>query len=98
MPIEQVTGAVPALVADLAGDGFERLAAAIMTTDTEPKCLHRQGRIGDRTFNLVAVADLDLRIFAKHLRKSEMEQIAGELGADLVELKRGDKQDEEIEV
>ena len=56
LPIERVTGAVPALVADLSGDGFERLAAAIMTTDTEPKCLHRQGRIGDRTFNLVAVA------------------------------------------
>lgn len=49
-------------------------------------------------FNLVAVADIDLKIFAKHLRKSEMEQIAGELGAKLVELKRGDKQDEEIEV
>jgi glutamate N-acetyltransferase/amino-acid N-acetyltransferase len=56
LPIERVTGAVPALVTDLAEDGFERLAAAIMTTDTEPKCLHRQGRIGDRTFNLVAVA------------------------------------------
>jgi glutamate N-acetyltransferase/amino-acid N-acetyltransferase len=56
LPIERVTGAVPDLVADLAGDGFERLAVAIMTTDTEPKCLHRQGRLGDRTFNLVAVA------------------------------------------
>jgi glutamate N-acetyltransferase/amino-acid N-acetyltransferase len=56
LPIERVTGAVPSLVADLAGDGFERLAVAIMTTDTEPKCLHRQGRIGGRTFNLVAVA------------------------------------------
>jgi glutamate N-acetyltransferase/amino-acid N-acetyltransferase len=56
LPLERVIEAVPALVADLAGDGFQRLAKAIMTTDTEPKCMHRQGRIGDRTFNLVAVA------------------------------------------
>ena len=49
-------------------------------------------------FNLVAVAGVELKIYAKHLRKSELEQIAGELGADLVELKRGDKQEEEIEV
>jgi hypothetical protein len=49
-------------------------------------------------FNLVAVAGVELKIFAKHLRKSELEQIAGELGAELVELKRGDRQEEEIEV
>ncbi len=49
-------------------------------------------------FNLVAVAGVDLRIFAKHMRKSELEEIARELGADLIELKRGEKQDEEIEV
>jgi glutamate N-acetyltransferase / amino-acid N-acetyltransferase len=56
LPVDRVTAAVPGLVADLAEDGFERLAAAIMTTDTEPKYIHRQGRIGDRTFNVVAVA------------------------------------------
>jgi glutamate N-acetyltransferase/amino-acid N-acetyltransferase len=56
LPIERIVGAVPQLVADLSSDGFSRLAAAIMTTDTEPKYLHRQGRIGDRTYNLVAVA------------------------------------------
>jgi len=56
LPIDRVTEAVPTLVADLAGDGFERLSSAIMTTDTEPKCIHRQGRIGDRPFNVVAVA------------------------------------------
>jgi glutamate N-acetyltransferase / amino-acid N-acetyltransferase len=56
LPMDRVTDAVPTLVADLAGDGFERLAAAIMTTDTEPKCIHRQGQIGDRAFNVVAVA------------------------------------------
>ena len=56
LPVERLTGATPALVADLADDGFGRLAAAIMTTDTEPKCLHRQGTIGGQPFNLVAVA------------------------------------------
>ena len=56
LPIDRVTEAVPTLVADLADDGFERLAAAIMTTDTEPKCIRRQGRLDDRTFNVVAVA------------------------------------------
>lgn len=56
LPIDRVTAAVPTLVADLAGDGFERLAAAIMTTDTEPKCIHRQGQIDDQPFNVVAVA------------------------------------------
>ena len=49
-------------------------------------------------FNLVAVAGVELKMFAKHLRKSELEQIASELGAEMVELKRGDKQEEEIKV
>ena len=49
-------------------------------------------------FNLVAVAGVELKIYAKHLRKSELEQIAAGLGAELVELKRGDKQEEEIEI
>ena len=56
LPIDRIVNAVPSLVADLGADGFERLAAAIMTTDTEPKCLSRQGQIGGRPFNLVAVA------------------------------------------
>ena len=38
-------------------------------------------------FNLVAVADVDLRIHVKHLRRSELEQIAQAVGAELVELK-----------
>ena len=49
-------------------------------------------------YNLVAVAGIDLKIFAKHLRKSELDQIAHELDLDLIELKKGDKQEEEIEV
>jgi hypothetical protein len=38
-------------------------------------------------FNLVAVANVDLRIHVKHLRRSELEQIASAVGAELIELK-----------
>ena len=37
-------------------------------------------------FLVVAVADTKLKIHAKHLRKSELKQIAETIGADLVEL------------
>ena len=37
-------------------------------------------------FNLVAVADMDLKIHVTHMRKAEMEQIATALGAELIEL------------
>lgn len=56
LPIDRVLRAVPALAADLGEDGFPRLAAAIMTTDTEPKLIHRQGRIAGQAFNILAVA------------------------------------------
>jgi len=42
-------------------------------------------------YKVVAVADIQLKIYAEHLRKSELEHIAQELGADLVELRRGPK-------
>lgn len=38
-------------------------------------------------FNIVAVADANLKIHAKHLRKSELDQIAESIGAELVELR-----------
>jgi len=37
-------------------------------------------------FTLVAVADANLKIHVKHMRKSELEQIAESLGAELIEL------------
>ena len=48
---------------------------------------------GDRIprFNLVAVADMDLKIHVSHMRKAELEQIASALGAELVELTVPDK-------
>jgi len=43
---------------------------------------------GDKSprFLVVAVADTKLKIHAKHLRKSELTQIAQTIGAELVEL------------
>jgi hypothetical protein len=50
-------------------------------------------------FKIVAVAGVDLAIYAEHLRKQELEQIAESIGAELVLLKHGDKGDEkEVEV
>ena len=48
-------------------------------------------------FTLVAVADLDLVFYPKHMRKQELEQIAEAVGAELVLLKHGEKE-EEVEV
>jgi hypothetical protein len=42
-------------------------------------------------FLLVAVAGVDLKIHAKHLRKTELELIAKELGAELVLLDRDEE-------
>ena len=41
--------------------------------------------------NLVAVSGVDLKIHVTHMRKSELEQIAADVGADLVELAVADK-------
>lgn len=52
-------------------------------------------------FMLVAVAGLDMKVYAKHLRKSELEQIAKEVGAKLILLKGGEgkpRRDAEVEV
>jgi hypothetical protein len=42
-------------------------------------------------FRVVGVADVNLKVYADHLRKCELEHIAKELKADLVELPRGPK-------
>ncbi|HJV64782.1 MAG TPA: hypothetical protein VJ550_03515 [Geomonas sp.] len=48
---------------------------------------------------LVAVHDLDLKVYGQHLRMSELKFIAESVGAQLVELPRGPKHehDEEVE-
>jgi len=50
-------------------------------------------------FSLVAVSGIDLTVYSKHLRKKELDQIAAQVGAELVLLKRSEKaDDEEVEV
>lgn len=50
-------------------------------------------------FKLVAVAGVDLKVYGKHLRKGELEQIAESIGAELVLLKSGEKKEgEEVSV
>lgn len=53
-------------------------------------------------FRMVAVANVDLKIYGKHLRRSELEEIAKAVGAELVLLPApGDKKykdDENVEV
>jgi hypothetical protein len=39
----------------------------------------------------VAVADLNLKVYGQHLRMCELKQIAAALGAELIELARGPK-------
>ena len=41
-------------------------------------------------FMLVAVAGLDMKVYGKHLRQSELEQIAKTVGAKLILLKGGE--------
>jgi len=40
-------------------------------------------------FRIAAVAGVDLKVYADHLRRGELEQIADAVGAALVELKGG---------
>jgi len=50
-------------------------------------------------FKLVAVSGIDMKIYAKHMRKQELEQIAEATGAELVLLaaiKKGDKDEVEV--
>ena len=50
-------------------------------------------------FKMVAVAGTELKVYANHLRKQELEQIAESIGAELVLLKGGGKDSEdEVEV
>jgi hypothetical protein len=45
-------------------------------------------------YRVVAVSDCNLKIYTDHLRKSELEHIAEEVGADLTLLRRGPKHDQ----
>lgn len=56
LAVERIAAAAPRLVAAARPEGQHDLAAAIMTTDTQPKLLTRQGRLQGRPFVLQAVA------------------------------------------
>lgn len=63
---------------------------------------HRKVSDGERKphFKLVAVAGIDMKLYDKRLRKSELKQIANKIDAELV-LLRGDKKggnDEDVSV
>jgi hypothetical protein len=46
-------------------------------------------------YALVAVADINLKVYGQHLRMSELKQISESIGAELIELSRGPKHQEE---
>jgi glutamate N-acetyltransferase/amino-acid N-acetyltransferase len=56
LPIDKVTAAIPELVRSLSPGGFTDLALAMMTTDTVPKLVSKQGKINSKTFTVTAVA------------------------------------------
>ncbi|MGI6488045.1 MAG: hypothetical protein GX964_04095 [Syntrophomonadaceae bacterium] len=47
-------------------------------------------------YNMVGVAGVDLKIYVKHIRKMELEQIAEAIGADVVVLQAG-KDEEDLD-
>jgi len=49
-------------------------------------------------FKLVAIAGIDMKIYANHLRKNDLEDIAKAVGAELILLKGGEKGSNEREV
>jgi glutamate N-acetyltransferase/amino-acid N-acetyltransferase len=56
LPVEKVRSAMPSLVASLKPDGFMTLAEAIMTTDTVPKVISRQGMLAGIPFTITGAA------------------------------------------
>lgn len=56
LPIEKIERAVPGLIDALHGEGFLDFAQAIMTTDTVPKIVSRQGQMAGKTFTVTGVA------------------------------------------
>lgn len=56
LPIKKIKAAIPGLIAALAPDRFSDLAGAIMTTDTAPKAISRQGELDAKAFTVTGVA------------------------------------------
>jgi uncharacterized membrane protein len=70
------------------------------------KIFYRErGKVGKKEkkprFRLVAIAGVDMKVYGKHLRKNELEQIAKAVGAKLILLKGGEgkhKNNDDVEV
>jgi glutamate N-acetyltransferase/amino-acid N-acetyltransferase len=56
LPNDRIEAALPSAIADLRPDGWAQAAEAIMTTDTLPKAVSRQVRIGGRTVTLTGIS------------------------------------------
>ncbi|MBU4419699.1 MAG: bifunctional glutamate N-acetyltransferase/amino-acid acetyltransferase ArgJ, partial [Proteobacteria bacterium] len=56
LPIDKIQQAIPGLIDSLRPEGVYDLARAIMTTDTVPKTISRQGKIDGKTFTVIGVA------------------------------------------
>lgn len=56
LPVEKIEAAVPALIDALGKEGVKNLAEAIMTTDTVPKFISRQGELDGQVFHITGVA------------------------------------------
>ena len=56
LPTQPFAEAIPGLLTGLTAAGWERAAAAIMTTDTVPKLVSRSVEIGGRTIRLTGMA------------------------------------------
>jgi glutamate N-acetyltransferase / amino-acid N-acetyltransferase len=56
MPMEKLAAGIPKVVGQLDADGLADFAEAIMTTDTIPKIVSREGDIGGKRFTVVGVA------------------------------------------
>ena len=56
LPIEKIKNGIPTLIEALNVDGVHDLAEAIMTTDTQPKVVHRHGELDGKKFTVIGVA------------------------------------------
>ncbi len=56
LPVEKIQNAIPDLVDSLRPEGVYDFARAIMTSDTVPKTISKQGTIDGKTFTMIGVA------------------------------------------
>ncbi|MBW1848022.1 MAG: bifunctional glutamate N-acetyltransferase/amino-acid acetyltransferase ArgJ [Deltaproteobacteria bacterium] len=56
LPIEKIKDSMPDLVKSARPDGFQDFAEAILTTDTVPKIIVREGELGGEMFKVMGIA------------------------------------------